>query len=104
MLSLTSPVVEKVEDSSDILIQHCNIVLDPHTASQRVEVEAEEIQDYQVVWARTGHWPWWPGVVTPGTRRLGKNLVRRVEFFGCDDKGRNTYSDLVSGARLVFIP
>ena len=75
MLSLKSPVVEKI----------------PTLPVREVEVK---IQDYQVVWTHTGHWPWWPGVVTPVTKRLGKSLLRRVEFFGRDNKGHNTHSDL----------
>ena len=64
--------------------------------------EAEEIQDYQVVWARVGHWPWWPGVVSSRTRRRGKTLQREVVFFGEDNRGLNTESYLVSGARIFL--
>ena len=68
-----------------------------------VEVGGDEIQTYQVVWARYRGWPWWPGVVSPATRRRGRTLLRRVEYFGCDDRGRNTHSELVTGTRVVFI-
>ena len=68
-----------------------------------VEAEAGEIRDYQVVWARVGNWPWWPGVVSLRTRRRGKKLLREVVFFGEDDRGINTHSYLVSGALLVFL-
>ena len=64
--------------------------------------EAEEIQDYQVVWARVVHWPWWPGVVSSRTRRRGKTLQREVVFFGEDNRGLNTESYLVSGARIFL--
>ena len=67
-----------------------------------VEAEAEEIQDYQVVWARAKGWPWWPGVVSQGTKRRWKNVLRTVEFFGRDDRGRNTHAELVSGPLVVF--
>ena len=68
-----------------------------------VEVVVEEIRDYQVVWARVGNWPWWPGVVSPRTRRLGKKLLKEVVFFGEDDRGINTHSYLVTGGLLVFL-
>ena len=64
--------------------------------------ETEEIQDYPVVWARVGDWPWWPGVVSPRTRRRGRRLLREVVFFGEDDRGINTHSYLVSGASGAF--
>ena len=71
----------------------------------RGEVGADrgEIQQYDVVWGRAGSWPWWPGVASL-TRMLGRNLLRKVEFFGCDHRGVNTHSYLVSGTRVVFMP
>ena len=65
-------------------------------------METDEIGDYQVVWARVGSWPWWPGIVSPKRRRVGKNLLLEVKFFGVDNRGINTYSHLVSEDKLVL--
>ena len=77
------------------------------TEGESVEVEETEeggeIRDYSVVWGRVGSWPWWPGVVSPvslvspASSSLGKTLLRKVDFFGEDDRGINTHSYLVSG-------
>ena len=62
------------------------------------ETEGDEIRDYSVVWGRVQGWPWWPGLVSPGTRKAGRRILRKVVFFGEDDRGVNTHSYLVSGA------
>ena len=90
---------EEEEESERVEVDHEV----PEGDCVEVEAEAEEIQDYQVVWARVGNWPWWPGVVSPTTRRRGKTLLREVVFFGEDDRGINTHSYLVSEALLVSL-
>ena len=49
--------------------------------------EGEEIQENQVVWARVKNWPWWPGVVSPGSRRGKGGRMRKVVMFGRNNQG-----------------
>ena len=65
--------------------------------------EGEEIQENQVVWARVKNWPWWPGVVSPGSRRGKGGRMRKVVMFGRNNQGDEEHADLVSGVLLVFI-
>ena len=98
-------------EESEIILQpassasHSRGEVDPVVSEgDCVKVEVAEIRDYQAVLARERNWPWWPGNVSPTTRRRGKNLWREVVFFGEDDRGINTHSYLVSGAHPPSFP
>lgn len=102
---MRSQVVEKVAVLTSIFLYVVTAITSQESVEVEVGADTEscEIRDYAVVWARVGGWPWWPGVVSPGTRRRA-NKLRMVYFFGEDDRGINTHSYLVSevGASFQF--